>query len=80
MCEASIGVSSGVPDQPLNDDDEETLQGALNQARNARDVEPNALCWIGLEGRVDAKDDHGPVQSFCLDRWVGLPVDGVAVT
>jgi non-canonical (house-cleaning) NTP pyrophosphatase len=33
-----ISVPSGVPEQPLSD--AETLQGALNRAKNAREAEP----------------------------------------
>lgn len=73
----ATSVPSGVPDQPFTD--EETLQGALNRARNARDVEPNADYWIGLEGGVDAGKagdtddggDGGPIQSFAWIVVVG---------
>lgn len=36
----SVNVDSGVRDQPFSDD--ETLQGAINRARNAKDAMPNA--------------------------------------
>ena len=69
-----VSVPSGVPDQPFTD--AETLQGALNRARNARDADPRADYWIGLEGGVDAgpdgKSGSGPIQSFA---WIAV-VDG----
>jgi inosine/xanthosine triphosphatase len=71
----AISVPSGVPDQPFTD--QETLQGALNRARNARHVEPNADFWIGLEGGVDAGDAAGgPIQSFAWIAIVGKGQDG----
>ncbi|OAQ62652.1 NTPase [Pochonia chlamydosporia 170] len=71
----ATSVPSGVPDQPFTD--EETLQGALNRARNARDVEPNADYWIGLEGGVDGGEaDDGPIQSFAWIVVVGKGKDG----
>ena len=71
----AISVPSGVPDQPFTD--EETLQGALNRARNARDAEPNADYWIGLEGGVDnAGKADGPIQSFAWIAVVGNGKDG----
>lgn len=80
-----ISVPSGVPDQPFTDD--ETLQGALNRARNAREAEPDADYWIGLEGGVDAgpgaghgggegKDVNGPIQSFAWIAVVGKTTGG----
>lgn len=56
-------VGSGVPDQPLTD--QETLQGALNRARNAQRLEPAATYWIGLEGGVHTVD--GETQAFA---WI----------
>lgn len=52
-----LRIPSGVPDQPFSD--QETLQGALNRARGARDAEPNADYWIGLEGGVEDSDPSG---------------------
>jgi inosine/xanthosine triphosphatase len=43
-----ISVPSGVPDQPFGSD--ETYTGALNRAENARNLEPAADYWVGLEG------------------------------
>ncbi|KAG8411171.1 hypothetical protein J3459_016567 [Metarhizium acridum] len=66
----ATSVPSGVPDQPSTD--QETLQGALNRARNARAAEPNADYWVGLEGGVDdAGPAHreAPMQSFA---WIAV--------
>jgi inosine/xanthosine triphosphatase len=62
-----ITVPSGVPDQPLTD--AETLQGAVNRARNAQEQEPQADYWIGIEGGVEDTHDQaaGTLQSFA---WV----------
>ncbi|GAO13687.1 uncharacterized protein UV8b_01683 [Ustilaginoidea virens] len=68
-----VSVPSGVPDQPFTD--QETLQGAINRARNARNAEPGADYWIGLEGGVDAEADGGPMQSFA---WVAVVGKGEA--
>lgn len=62
-----ITVPSGVPDQPFSDI--ETLQGALNRAQNAREQEPQADYWIGIEGGVEDTSDQtvGTLQAFA---WV----------
>ena len=51
----SINVSSGVSEQPFSD--EETIEGALNRARNAM-KEANAEFGLGLEGGV-VKTSYG---------------------
>ncbi|MEM8523985.1 MAG: inosine/xanthosine triphosphatase [Bacteroidota bacterium] len=43
-----IAVPSGVSDQPMGS--EETFQGAWNRVNVAREVQPNADFWIGIEG------------------------------
>lgn len=48
---SGIDALSGVPVQPIGS--EETLQGALNRARNARDLAPDADFWVGIEGGVE---------------------------
>ena len=48
-------LPSGVSDQPMSD--EETYQGALNRAKNARSHHPNADFWVGIEGGVDNHDE-----------------------
>ncbi|ETS03554.1 NTPase [Trichoderma reesei RUT C-30] len=50
-----LSVPSGVADQPMTD--AETLQGARNRAQNARDAEPQADYWVGIEGGVDDSGD-----------------------
>ena len=60
----SISVSSGVPDQPMTDD--ETLLGARNRVDNARKASPDADYWIGLEGGTHT-DTSGDMQSFA---WI----------
>lgn len=43
-----VSVPSGVADQPMTD--EETLQGAKNRLRAARESQPDADFWVGIEG------------------------------
>lgn len=50
-----LSVPSGVADQPMTD--AETLQGARNRARNAREAKPEADYWVGIEGGVDDSGD-----------------------
>ncbi|KAM3512308.1 hypothetical protein MY11210_004021 [Beauveria gryllotalpidicola] len=57
-------VGSGVADQPLSD--QETLQGALTRARNARELAPAAMYCVGLEGGVHTTAE-GEVQAFA---WI----------
>jgi inosine/xanthosine triphosphatase len=45
-----IEAPSGVPDQPMGE--AETLAGALNRARYARQAQPEADYWVGIEGGV----------------------------
>lgn len=49
-------VESGVSDQPMSD--AETLKGARNRARNAKQVYPKADFWVGIEGGVDRNDEE----------------------
>lgn len=60
-----ISVPSGVPDQPFSD--EETLQGAINRANNARAGDASADYWVGIEGGVHADNEDSPIQSFA---WI----------
>jgi inosine/xanthosine triphosphatase len=48
---SGASVESGVNIQPMSD--QETYQGALNRAQNARQIQPEADFWIGIEGGVD---------------------------
>ena len=43
-----VTIESGVRCQPLSS--YETLQGAINRARNAFATMPNADYWVGIEG------------------------------
>src|SRR5688500_7058810 len=45
----AVGVTalSGVSDQPMTDD--ETLRGAVERAKQARQVRPDADFWVGIE-------------------------------
>ena len=52
----SVDVPSNVSDQPMTDD--ETMQGALNRARNAKNEEPEADFWVGIEGGIE-DTEHG---------------------
>ncbi|MDX1907407.1 MAG: inosine/xanthosine triphosphatase [Bacteroidia bacterium] len=45
-----VSVPSGVPDQPVGDD--ETLTGARNRVMAARAAHPDADVWIGIEGGI----------------------------
>lgn len=56
-------VASGVADQPLSDD--ETLRGARNRVANARESQPAADFWVGLEGGVE----RGP-QGLVAFAWM----------
>ncbi len=58
-----ISLPSGVSDQPMTDN--ETLQGALNRASNARAAHPAADYWVGIEGGCEEK--HGELWTFA---WV----------
>jgi inosine/xanthosine triphosphatase len=59
----TVAVSSNVRDQPLSDT--ETLQGALNRARNASLLKPHAEFWVGIEGGIE--DINGELAGFA---WV----------
>ena len=68
-----INVPSSVPDQPFTD--AETLHGALNRAQNAREQEPQADYWIGIEGGVEDTPGQtaGTLQSFA---WIVIVDSG----
>lgn len=50
-----VSVPSEVSDQPMTD--EETLQGAINRAKNAQKHLPEANYWVGIEGGIDEVND-----------------------
>ncbi len=58
-----ISVPSGVSDQPMSD--EETLQGAINRAHNARAADTEADYWVGIEGGCEEK--HGELLAYA---WI----------
>lgn len=58
-----ISVASGVSDQPLSRD--ETLQGALNRANNAKVSVPDADYVVGIEGGLEEIDGR-----FEVFAWV----------
>ena len=51
-----VSVDSGVDDQPMSD--EETRRGARNRAINARQGNPDADFWVGLEGGIEVFDEQ----------------------
>ena len=50
-----VSVPSDVSDQPMTD--KETLQGAINRAKNAQQRSPDADFWVGIEGGIDEVED-----------------------
>ncbi len=50
-----VSVPSGVSPQPFSD--EETLRGARNRARIARETVPEAVAWVGMEGGVEERPE-----------------------
>lgn len=50
-----VSVPSDVSDQPMTD--KETLQGAINRAKNAQQHSPDADFWVGIEGGIDEVED-----------------------
>jgi inosine/xanthosine triphosphatase len=53
---SGVSVPSGVSDQPMTS--AETLQGAFNRARAARELSPDAIYWVGIEGGCEAEGDE----------------------
>ncbi len=64
-----IEVPSGVSAQPRSS--AETLQGALNRARNARQHMTDADYWVGIEGGVE--EANGAMGVFA---WIVVLADG----
>ncbi len=60
-------VDSGVAAQPLSD--AETRQGARQRARAARQAEPHAHLWVGIEGGVQPGQDGEPWLALA---WVAV--------
>jgi non-canonical (house-cleaning) NTP pyrophosphatase len=66
---ALCDVSSGITEQPL--DEETTIKGAMNRARNALEVEPASDYGIGLEGglvEIGDLDIFWSVSALCWKR------------
>ena len=63
----TVSVPSGVSDQPSSD--AETLQGALNRARNAARIHPQADYWVGVEGGIELEGDDF-VGEMCAFAWI----------
>jgi len=59
-----LDVNSGVSDQPLGN--EETLTGAMNRAKNAKNAFPEADFWVGIEGGVEEIDGHMNAFAFVV--------------
>ncbi|KAH3743754.1 non-canonical purine NTP phosphatase [Pelomyxa schiedti] len=53
----SISVDSGVAAQPMSS--AETLQGALNRAKEAQRRVPTASFWLGIEGGIEIEQPTG---------------------
>ena len=62
---SGVEVDSGVGDQP--DTDAKTREGAQARALSARDAEPDADFWVGLEGGVEVLD--GQLMAFA---WMAV--------
>lgn len=58
-----VSVPSGVSDQPRSS--AETLQGAINRVERARQTQPDANYWVGIEGGIE--DHHDGMTAFA---WV----------
>ncbi|NRB61644.1 MAG: inosine/xanthosine triphosphatase [Saprospiraceae bacterium] len=63
-----VAVPSGVPDQPMNDED--TRRGALNRAIACRQLFPTGNFYVGLEGGVEEK--NGDIWAFA---WMAIITD-----
>ena len=62
----AVIASSGVSPQPMSD--AETLLGATNRAKAAREIEPDADFWLGIEGGLQPiPDEPASYLSYC---WV----------
>lgn len=64
----TVKVASGVSAQPFTSD--ETLQGAIHRAQAARQADPAADYWVGIEGGVEA---HG--EELCAFAWIAILAD-----
>lgn len=79
---SGIDVDSGVGEQPNSD--ARTRKGARNRVFKAREAEPGADFWVGLEGGVEVIDGQlmafawmaikGPAGEICEARSPTLPL------
>lgn len=67
----TITVDSGVGAQPFSSD--ETLQGAMQRAQAARQLDEQADYWVGIEGGVES---HGA--ELAAFAWIAILGDGLA--
>ena len=61
----SISVPSGVSDQPMSSS--ETLDGAINRARSAREAVPQSDYWVGIEGGLEPHESE-----LAAFAWVNI--------
>ena len=47
----AYSIPSGVSDQPMSY--KETKEGAINRAKNGKEMYPQAHYWVGVEGGVE---------------------------
>ncbi len=66
-------VSPGVRSQPLSS--AETLQGALNRARAARQSVETADYWVGIEGGVEESNGEMAAGEMAAFAWVAVITD-----
>lgn len=73
----AVSVPSEVSVQPFTS--QETLQGALNRAQNARAAVPQADFWVGIEGGVHDSPE-GPLTpgELAVFAWIAV-LDGQQV-
>ncbi len=65
-----IAAPSGVPDQPLGD--EQTLTGSLNRLNHIHQARPEADFWVGLEGGIDIRPTEIAVFGWMTIRHADL--------
>lgn len=63
-------VASGVSDQPFSS--AEILQGAIQRALAARQVDPAADYWVGIEGGVEMQGEE-----LCAYAWIAILANGL---
>lgn len=73
---ATVSVPSGVSHQPSTN--AETLQGALNRARNARQAAPEGELWFGIEGGIE--DDARGMAAFAWIAAISADRQGLGRT